>query len=60
MIRVFHPGSGSWILILTFYPSQMLILDPRFWIEGSKGTGSQIPDLGSRSAKLEISDLLWL
>jgi hypothetical protein len=23
MIRVFHPGSGSWIWILTFYPSQI-------------------------------------
>jgi hypothetical protein len=29
MIRIFHPGSGSRIRILTFYPSRILILYPR-------------------------------
>ena len=46
MIRVFHPGSGSRILILTFYPSQILILYPRSRLQGSKRHRS--PDPGSR------------
>ncbi len=33
---------GSRILILTFYPSQIPILDPRSRSRGQKGTGSQI------------------
>jgi hypothetical protein len=45
MIRVFHPRSGSRIWILTFYLSQILILDPRSRIQGSKR--QQIPDPGS-------------
>jgi hypothetical protein len=36
MIQVFHPGSGSGIWILTFYLSQIPILDPRSRIQGSK------------------------
>ncbi len=36
MIQVFHPGSGSRIWILTFYLSQIPILDPRSRIQGSK------------------------
>ncbi len=35
MIRVFDPGSGSRIWILTFYLSQIPILDPRSRIQGS-------------------------
>ncbi len=58
MIRVFHPGSGSWIGILTFYPSRILILYPRSRIQGSKRPLS--PDPGSGFATLEISDLLRL
>jgi hypothetical protein len=46
MIRVFHPGSGSRIWILTFYPSRILILYPRSRIQGSKRHRS--PDPGSR------------
>ncbi len=46
MIRVFHPKSGSRIRILTFYPSRILILYPRSWIQGSKRHRS--PDPGSR------------
>ncbi len=46
MIRVFHPGSRSWIQILTFYPSRILILYPRSRIQGSKRHRS--PDPGSR------------
>ena len=46
MIWVFHPGSVSWIWILTFYLSRIPILDPRFRIQGSKG--HRIPDSGSR------------
>ncbi len=46
MIRVFHPGSGSWSRILTFYPSRILILYPRSRIQGSKRHRS--PDPGSR------------
>jgi hypothetical protein len=46
MIRVFHPGSGSRIWILTFYPSRILILYPRSRIQGSKRHRS--PDTGSR------------
>ncbi len=45
MIRVFHPGSGSRIWILTFYLSQIPILDPRSRIQGSKR--NRIPDPGS-------------
>jgi hypothetical protein len=46
MIRVFHPGSGSWIRILNFYPSRILILYVRSQIQGSKRHWS--PDPGSR------------
>ncbi len=46
MIRVFHPGSGPQIRILTFYPSRILILYPRSQIQGSKRNRS--PDPGSR------------
>jgi len=46
MIRVFDPGSGSRIWILTFYLSQIPILDPRSRIQGSKR--QRIPDPGSR------------
>ena len=46
MIRIFHPGSGSRIWILTFYLSQIPILDPRSRIQGSKR--HRIPDPGSR------------
>ena len=56
MIRVFHPGSGSRIWILTFYPSRILILYPRSWIQGSKRHRS--PDPRSRFATLEILALL--
>ncbi len=35
-IHVFHPGSGSRIQILTFYPSRITILDPRSRIQRSK------------------------
>jgi hypothetical protein len=45
MIRVFHPGSGSQIWILTFYLSWIPILDPRSRIQGSKR--HRIPNLGS-------------
>ncbi len=58
MIRVFHPGSGSRIWILTFYLSRILILDPRSRIQGSKR--HRIPDPGSRFATLEIFGLLRL
>ena len=46
MIRVFHPGSGPRIWILTFYPSRILILYPRSRIQGSKRHRS--PDPGSQ------------
>jgi hypothetical protein len=46
MIQVFHPGSRSRIWILTFYLSQIPILDPRSQIQGSKR--QRIPDPGSR------------
>jgi hypothetical protein len=46
MIQVFHPGSGSRIWILTFYLSQIPILDPRSRIQGSKR--QRIPDPRSR------------
>ncbi len=46
MIRVFHPGSGSRIWILTFYLSRIPILDPRSWIQGS--IRHRILDSGSR------------
>ncbi len=46
MIQVFHPGSGSRIWILTFYLSQIPVLDPRSWIQGSKR--QRIRDPGSR------------
>ena len=52
MIRVFHPGSGSRIWILTFYLSRIPILDPRSRIQGSKRHWS--PDPGSGFATLEI------
>ncbi len=42
MIRVFHPGSGSRIWILTFYLSRIPILYPRSRIQGSKM--HRIPD----------------
>jgi hypothetical protein len=58
MIRVFDPGSGSRIWILTFYLSQIPILDPRSQIQGSKRP--RIPDPGSGFATLEISGLLRL
>ncbi len=45
MIRDFHPGSGSRIWILTFFLSQIPILDPRLRIQGSKR--NRIPDPGS-------------
>ncbi len=45
MIRVSHPGSISRIWILTFYLSQIPILDPRSRIQGSKK--HRIPDPGS-------------
>ncbi len=45
MIRVFHHGFGSRIWILTFYLSQIPILDPRSRIQGSKR--HRIPDPGS-------------
>ncbi len=47
MIQVFHPGSGSRVCILTFYLSQIPILDPRSQIQGSKR--QRIPDPGSRT-----------
>ncbi len=46
MIQVFHPGSGSRIWNLTFYLSQIPILDPRSQIQGSKR--QRIPDPRSR------------
>ncbi len=46
MIQVFHPGSGSRVCILTFYLSQIPILDPRSRIQGSKR--QRIPDPRSR------------
>jgi hypothetical protein len=45
IIRVFHPGSGSRIWILTIYLSQIPILDPRSRIQRSKR--HRIPDPGS-------------
>ncbi len=45
MIRVFLPGSGSWIWILAFYLSRIPILNPRSRIQGSKR--HRIPDPGS-------------
>ncbi len=46
MIQVFHPRSGSRIWILTFYLSQIPIMDPRSQIQRSKR--QRIPDPGSR------------
>jgi hypothetical protein len=46
MIQVFHPGSGSRVCILTFYLSQIPILDPRSQIQGTKR--QRIPDPESR------------
>jgi hypothetical protein len=43
MIRVFHPGSGSGIWILTFYLSRIPILDPRSRIQGSKRHRIPVP-----------------
>ncbi len=45
MIQIFHPGSRSKIRILNFYPTQILIMYPRSWIQGSKRHRS--PDPGS-------------
>ncbi len=56
MIRVFHPGSGSQIWILSFYLSRIPILDPRSQIQGSKR--HRIPDPRSGIATQEISGLL--
>ncbi len=42
-IRVFHPGSGSRIWILTFYLSRIPILDPRSPIQGSKTHRIPVP-----------------
>ncbi len=58
MIQGFHPGSGSQIRNLTFYPSRILILYPRSQIQGSKRLRSPDPDSGSGFATLEIS--AWL
>jgi hypothetical protein len=52
MIRVFHPGSGSRIWILTFYLSQILILDPRSRIQGSKR--HRIPDPDSQHCRFQV------
>ncbi len=46
IIRVFDPGSGSQIWILTFYLSQILILDPRSRIQGSKRHRIRICNIG--------------
>jgi hypothetical protein len=54
MIRVFDPGSGSPIWILTFYLSQIPILDPRSRIQGSER--HRIPDPGSRIRICNIGD----
>ncbi len=54
MIWVFYPGSGSRIWILTFYLSQILILDPRSRIQGSKR--HRIPDPGSRIQICNVGD----
>jgi hypothetical protein len=54
MIRVFDPGSGSRIWILTFYLSQIPILDPRSRIKGSKR--HRIPDPGSQIRICNIGD----
>ncbi len=43
MIRVFHPGSGSRIWILTFYLSRIPILNPRSRIQGSKRHRIPVP-----------------
>ncbi len=48
MIRIFHPGSGSRIWILTFYLSRIPILDPR----------SQIPNPGVKKAQDPWSRIL--
>ncbi len=58
MILVFHPGSGSWFRILTFYISWILIQDPRSQIQGSKR--HRIPDPGSGFTTLEILGFLRL
>ncbi len=55
MIQVIHPGSGSLIWILTFYLSQIPILDPRSRIQGSKR--QRIPDPGSRIRIRNTGDL---
>ncbi len=54
MIWVFDPGSGSRIWILTFYLSQIPILDPRSRIQGSKR--HRIPDPGSPIRLCNIGD----
>ncbi len=56
MIRVFDPGSGSWLL--TYPRSRSWIPDPES--RDQKGTGSLVPDPGSGFATLEISGLLRL
>ncbi len=56
MIRVFHPGSGSWIF--THPGSWSCITDPKS--RGQKGTGALILDPGSGFETLEISGLLRL
>jgi hypothetical protein len=55
MIRVLHPESRSRIWILTFYLSQIPILDPRSRIQGSKR--HRIPDSGSRIRICHTGDL---
>ncbi len=54
MIRVCDPGSGAWISILTFYLSQIPILDLRYRIQGSKR--HRIPDTGSPIPICNIGD----
>ncbi len=54
MIQIFDPGSGSRIWILTFYLSQIPILDPRSRIQGSKR--HRIPDPGYRIRICNIGD----
>ena len=60
MIRVFDPGSGSRIWILTFYLSQIPTWIPDPESRDQKGTGSLILDPGSGFATLEILGLLRL
>jgi hypothetical protein len=55
MIRVVHPGSGSRIRTLTFYPSR--ILDPGS--SGQKGTGSRIR-IRNTGSNIRVSYLFLL